>query len=61
VKWRIAGAQQMATTLKAKSLCKLKKEMISQHINELAEITYICSKCARSSESKKWLCKPIAI
>jgi len=55
----------MATTLKAKSLCKLKKEMISQHFDELAEITrnsqYICSKCARSSESKKWLCKPTAI
>lgn len=55
----------MADTLKAKSLCKLKKEMISKHFDEIAAITknsqYVCSKCARASEGKKWLCKPVAI
>ncbi|MBR9868036.1 hypothetical protein [uncultured Amphritea sp.] len=55
----------MAETLKAKSLCKLKKEIISKHFDEIAAVTrnsqYICSKCARSSEGKKWLCKPVAL
>ncbi|MBU2964412.1 hypothetical protein Q4508_04145 [Amphritea sp. 2_MG-2023] len=55
----------MANSLKAKSLCKLKSELISKHIDEIAAITrnsqYVCSKCARSSEGKKWLCKPVAI
>lgn len=55
----------MASPLKGKSLCKLHKDTIRKHLDELATITrngqYICTKCARSSESKKWLCKPTSI
>jgi len=48
--------------VKAKSLCKFSKDDIEKHFDKLAEVTYkssfLCTKCARSANSKKWLCKP---
>jgi len=47
---------------KPKTLCKLKKADIEEQFKTLASYTrsscYLCKKCARSANAKKWLCKP---
>lgn len=55
----------MSKKLKPGSLCKLGKGDIKDHWKELVEITkkssFLCTKCARSANEKKRLCKPTAI
>ena len=45
-----------------KTLCRLDRDEIANHIADLAEMVsnakYICRKCARVSPKKKYLCKP---
>jgi len=50
---------------KQKTLCKFKRHEIEEHFKDLAKHTrssnFLCKKCARSANSKKWLCKPESI
>ncbi|MFP4365418.1 MAG: hypothetical protein ACLFR1_16260 [Spirochaetia bacterium] len=45
-----------------KKRCKLKKDDIKKHLEELKEdvleAQYICKKCGHASSDKKALCKP---
>jgi hypothetical protein len=45
-----------------KTLCSLGRKQIEENIADLAEIVcnpkFICRKCARVSNKKKYLCKP---
>lgn len=48
--------------LRKKSLCKLDKDDIANHFDEiillLRQPEFICTKCARSSSTENMLCKP---
>ena len=50
---------------KAKELCKWKKDEISDKLDELSDIVrnprYVCIKCGRVADKKKWLHKPVAL
>lgn len=52
----------MARSLKPQSLCKLSKSEIKEHFSDIFAATqhskFLCVKCARSAQDKKWLCKP---
>jgi hypothetical protein len=45
-----------------KTLCSLGRKQIEENIGDLSEIIcnpkFICCKCARVSNKKKYLCKP---
>lgn len=45
-----------------KELCEWSKDQIREHFELLAYIvakpTYVCTKCCRAANQKKWLCKP---
>jgi hypothetical protein len=45
-----------------KTLCDWTKNDIEKHFNKLSKIVetpqFICKKCARSSNSEEYLCKP---
>ncbi|MBA6348394.1 MULTISPECIES: hypothetical protein [unclassified Colwellia] len=49
----------------AKALCKWKKKDIEKSLHELARIVdkpcFICKDCARSANSKDFLCKAIIL
>ncbi len=51
--------------LKKKSLCKLGKDDISDHLDEIKDLIrepkFICAKCARSANSEKMVCKAVEI
>jgi len=51
--------------LRKKSLCKLNKDDISNHLNEISELIkepeFICTKCARAASTENMLCKPVRI
>jgi hypothetical protein len=46
---------------KEKKLCKWKKNDIEDRFDELCSIVggarYVCRKCGRGAQKKKWLCK----
>lgn len=50
---------------KSTRLCKMKKEQIMKHFDDVSEMIvnakYICSKCARSANKKENLCKATKI
>lgn len=45
-----------------KELCKLKKDELSKNIKKILKIVkkpkFICEKCARVANDKKYLCEP---
>jgi hypothetical protein len=47
---------------KAKRLCKWKEEDITKKFDEFVDIvkipTFVCKKCGRVADKKKWLHKP---
>jgi len=47
---------------KLENLCKYKKEKLKEHFEEVKELVkdarFICKKCGRVSNDKKYLCKP---
>jgi hypothetical protein len=47
------------------NLCKWKKDRIDKKFDELVKIVrnpkFVCTKCGRVANSKKWLCKPRSI
>jgi hypothetical protein len=47
---------------KAKRLCKWKEEDITKKFDEFIDIvknsTFVCKKCGRVADKKKWLHKP---
>ena len=48
-----------------KKLCKWKKGDVEDDFDELRKIVakpaYVCRKCGRVADKKKWLCKPEAL
>lgn len=48
---------------KEKELCKWKKDEISEGFDSIIKIVeepkFVCKKCARVSDKKKWLCSPV--
>jgi hypothetical protein len=50
---------------KAKELCKWKKEDISTKLDKFSDIVrkprFVCTKCGRVADKKKWLHKPVAL
>jgi lipopolysaccharide biosynthesis regulator YciM len=48
-----------------KTLCKWKKDEFDKRMDALKEIVskprYVCRKCGRVADKKKWLCKPDAL
>ncbi len=50
---------------KCKELCKWKKEQYVRDLDKLKEAVgqprYVCEKCGRAAEKKKWLCKPVPL
>jgi len=50
---------------KEKHLCKWDKDRIQEKINALMKIvknpSFICRKCGRAANDKKWLCKPVPL
>lgn len=48
-----------------KTLCKWSSKDILKHLEKLSAVTdeaqYACKKCARVCNSKKGLCKPVAL
>lgn len=52
-------------TMKPKMLCRLKRDEIEDHLDELTDLVsparHICRKCARVANKKKLLCKPVKL
>ena len=50
---------------KEKLLCKWKKEAINKKFDEFCDIVrnpkFVCKKCGRVADKKKWLHKPITL
>ena len=50
---------------KGKTLCSLDRDDISDHLDDIVEIVstpkFLCRKCARVANKKKYLCKPMKI
>jgi len=50
---------------KAKKLCKWKSEDITQKLGKFSDIVrnpqFVCTKCGRVADKKKWLHKPTAL
>jgi len=50
---------------KTKLLCKWKKDDINKKFDEFSDIVrnpkFICKKCGRVADKKKWLHKPVAL
>ncbi|MGD8283693.1 MAG: hypothetical protein PVG70_00760 [Desulfobacterales bacterium] len=50
---------------KTKELCKWKKEDISKKLDKFSDIVknpkFVCTKCGRVADKKKWLHKPVAL
>ena len=50
---------------KTKELCKWKQEDISDKLDKFSDIVknpkFVCIKCGRVADKKKWLHKPIAL
>ncbi|MDH3886050.1 MAG: hypothetical protein OET63_17650 [Desulfobacterales bacterium] len=50
---------------KAKKLCKWKSEDITKKLGKFSDIVrnpqYVCTKCGRVADQKKWLHKPAAL
>lgn len=48
-----------------KTLCGVGRNEIEDNIDDLAKIVskarYICTRCARASKKKKYLCKPMKL
>ena len=48
-----------------KNLCKLDSKEIENNLKEISKLVekpkYICKRCARVSNDKKFLCKPIKL
>jgi len=55
----------MAKDKKLKTFCKWSPKQIEKNFDLLTELledpTYVCKKCARVSNSKKALCKPVSL
>ena len=55
----------MSKSTKLKTFCKWSPKQIQKNFDLLAELIedpcYICSKCARSANTKKALCKPVKL
>jgi hypothetical protein len=51
--------------MKVNHLCDLSKKDIRENMNEIIKIVtipkYICEKCARVANEKKYLCNPVKI
>lgn len=49
----------------SKTLCSLDRDEIENNIDDIAKIVsnakYICRRCARASNKKRHLCKPIRL
>jgi hypothetical protein len=47
---------------KPQTLCKWKREEYTEHFAKLCKIVakprFVCKKCGRVSDRKKWLCEP---
>ncbi len=50
---------------KEKMLCKWKKDDIEKKLDTLSDIVrnpkFVCKKCGRVADKKKWLHKPVAL
>jgi len=50
---------------KAKMLCKWKQEDIAKKLDKFSDIVrnpqFVCTKCGRVADKKKWLHKPVAL
>ena len=50
---------------KTKALCKWKQEDISNKLDKYSDIVrspkFVCAKCGRVADKKKWLHKPVAL
>jgi hypothetical protein len=50
---------------KEKMLCKWKKDDIDKKLDTLSDIVrnpkFVCKKCGRVADKKKWLHKPVAL
>jgi hypothetical protein len=50
---------------KKKLLCKWKKDDINKKLDEFSDIVrnpeFVCKKCGRVADKKKWLHKPVAL
>ncbi len=50
---------------KAKMLCKWKQEDITKKLGKFSDIVrnpqFVCTKCGRVADKKKWLHKPTAL
>jgi len=50
---------------KERKLCKWKEDRLTENLAEFMEIVrepkFLCEKCGRVADDKKWLHKPIAI
>ncbi len=50
---------------KEKRLCKWKKNDIDKKFDEFSDIVrnpeFVCTKCGRVADKKKWLHKPVAL
>jgi hypothetical protein len=61
--WIAAKEKNMAK--KTKELCKWKKEDISAKLDKFSDIVrnpkFLCTKCGRVADKKKWLHKPVAL
>jgi len=48
-----------------KTLCKLKKDELTDNFKQIVKIVikpkFICEKCARVAQEKKYLCSPLAL
>jgi hypothetical protein len=50
---------------KTKALCKWKQNDITKNLDKFSDIVrnprFVCTKCGRVADKKKWLHKPVAI